>query len=95
MKALSDKELENIKAFVRATDYLSVAQLYLKDNPLLREKLTMEHIKPNVVGHWGTAPGQNFIYAHLNRIIKKYKLDMIYGSGPGHGGQAMVANTYL
>lgn len=95
MKALSDKELENIKAFVRATDYLSVAQLYLKDNPLLREKLTMEHIKPNVVGHWGTAPGQNFIYAHLNRIIKKYKLDMIYVSGPGHGGQAMVANTYL
>ena len=95
MKALSDKELENIKAFVRATDDLSVAQLYLKDNPLLREKLTMEHIKPNVVGHWGTAPGQNFIYAHLNRIIKKYKLDMIYVSGPGHGGQAMVANTYL
>lgn len=95
MKALSDKELKNIKAFVRATDYLSVAQLYLKDNPLLREKLTMEHIKPNVVGHWGTAPGQNFIYAHLNRIIKKYKLDMIYVSGPGHGGQAMVANTYL
>ena len=95
MKALSDKELENIKAFVRATDYLSVAQLYLKDNPLLREKLTMEHIKPNVVGHWGTAPGQNFIYAHLNRIIKKYKLDMIYVSGPGHGGQAMIANTYL
>lgn len=95
MKALSDKELENIKAFVRATDYLSVAQLYLKDNPLLKEKLTMEHIKPNVVGHWGTAPGQNFIYAHLNRIIKKYKLDMIYVSGPGHGGQAMVANTYL
>ena len=95
MKALSDKELENIKAFVRATDYLSVAQLYLKDNPLLREKLTMEHIKPTVVGHWGTAPGQNFIYAHLNRIIKKYKLDMIYVSGPGHGGQAMVANTYL
>lgn len=95
MKALSDKELENIKAFVRATDYLSVAQLYLKDNPLLREKLTMEHIKPNVVGHWGTAPGQNFIYAHLNRVIKKYKLDMIYVSGPGHGGQAMVANTYL
>ena len=95
MKVLSDKELENIKAFVRATDYLSVAQLYLKDNPLLREKLTMEHIKPNVVGHWGTAPGQNFIYANLNRIIKKYKLDMIYVSGPGHGGQAMVANTYL
>ena len=95
MKVLSDKELNDIKAFVRATDYLSVAQLYLKDNPLLKEKLTLEHIKPNVVGHWGTAPGQNFIYAHLNRIIKKNKLDMIYVSGPGHGGQAMVANTYL
>lgn len=95
MKVLSDKELKDIKAFVRATDYLSVAQLYLKDNPLLKEKLTLEHIKPNVVGHWGTAPGQNFIYAHLNRIIKKNKLDMIYVSGPGHGGQAMVANTYL
>ena len=95
MRTLSDKELRNIKAFVRATDYLSVAQLYLKDNPLLKEKLTLEHIKPNVVGHWGTAPGQNFVYAHLNRIIKKYKLDMIYVSGPGHGGQAMIANTYL
>ncbi len=95
MKVLSDKELKDIKAFVRATDYLSVAQLYLKDNPLLKEKLTLKHIKPNVVGHWGTAPGQNFIYAHLNRIIKKNKLDMIYVSGPGHGGQAMVANTYL
>lgn len=95
MKVLSDKELKDIKAYVRATDYLSVAQLYLKDNPLLKEKLTLEHIKPNVVGHWGTAPGQNFVYAHLNRIIKKYKLDMIYVSGPGHGGQAMVANTYL
>ena len=95
MRTLSDKELRNIKAFVRATDYLSVAQLYLKDNPLLKEKLTLEHIKPNVVGHWGTAPGQNFVYAHLNRIIKKYKLDMIYVSGPGHGGQAMIANTNL
>ena len=95
MRTLSDKELRNIKAFVRATDYLSVAQLYLKDNPLLKEKLTLEHIKPNVVGHWGTAPGQNFVYAHLNRIIKKYNLDMIYISGPGHGGQAMIANSYL
>ena len=95
MKTLSDKELKNINAYLRAVNYLSVGQLYLKDNPLLREKLTLDQIKPNVVGHWGTAPGQNFVYVHLNRIIKKYNLDMIYISGPGHGGQAMVANTYL
>lgn len=95
MKTLSDKELKNINAYLRAANYLSVGQLYLKDNPLLRKKLTLDQIKPNVVGHWGTAPGQNFVYVHLNRIIKKYNLDMIYISGPGHGGQAMVANTYL
>ena len=95
MKTLSDRELKNINAYLRAANYLSVGQLYLKDNPLLREKLTLDQIKPNVVGHWGTAPGQNFVYVHLNRIIKKYNLDMIYISGPGHGGQAMVANTYL
>lgn len=95
MKTLNDNELYKIDAYFRATNYLSLGQLYLKDNPLLKEPLTMEHIKPNVVGHWGTAPGQNFIYVHLNRIIKKHKLNMIYVSGPGHGGQAMVANTYL
>lgn len=95
MKTLSDRELKNINAYLRAANYLSVGQLYLKDNPLLKEKLTLDQIKPNVVGHWGTAPGQNFVYVHLNRIIKKYNLDMIYISGPGHGGQAMVANTYL
>lgn len=95
MKTLSDRKLKNINAYLRAANYLSVGQLYLKDNPLLREKLTLDQIKPNVVGHWGTAPGQNFVYVHLNRIIKKYNLDMIYISGPGHGGQAMVANTYL
>ncbi|MBQ7140625.1 MAG: phosphoketolase family protein [Bacilli bacterium] len=87
--------LEKMDMFFRATNYLSVAQLYLLDNPLLRRKLTINDVKPNVVGHWGTAPGQNFIYLHLNRIIKKYDLNMIYISGPGHGGQAMVANTYL
>ena len=65
------------------------------DNPLLKRKLSLKDIKPNVVGHWGTAPGQNFIYVHLNRVIKKYDLNMIYISGPGHGGQAMVANTYI
>lgn len=95
MKTLSDIELKRIDAYYRACNYLSVGQLYLKDNPLLKEKLTLDHIKPNVVGHWGTAPGQNFVYVHLNRIIKNNKLDMIYISGPGHGGQAMVANTYL
>ncbi len=95
MKALNEKELKNIDAYFRAANYLSVAQLYLKDNPLLKERLTLDHIKPNVVGHWGTAPGQNFIYVHLNRIIKKNKLDMIYVSGPGHGGQSIVSNVYL
>ncbi len=88
-------ELKKIDAYWRAANYLSVGQLYLLDNPLLKRKLELSDIKPNVVGHWGTAPGQNFIYVHLNRIIKKYDLDMIYISGPGHGGQAMVANTYL
>ena len=95
MRALNDSELRKIDAYFRATNYLSVGQLYLKDNPLLKEKLTLDHIKPNVVGHWGTAPGQNFIYVHLNRIIKKNKLNMIYISGPGHGGQAIVSNVYL
>lgn len=88
-------EFEKMDAYFRAANYLSLGQLYLKDNPLLKEPLTLEHIKPNVVGHWGTAPGQNFVYVHLNRIIKKYDLDMIYISGPGHGGQAIVSNTYL
>ncbi len=95
MKTLSDSELNKMDAYFRATNYLSVGQLYLKDNPLLKEKLTLDHIKPNVVGHWGTAPGQNFIYVHLNRIIKKNKLNMIYISGPGHGGQSIVSNVYL
>ena len=88
-------EFEKMDAYFRACNYLSLGQLYLKDNPLLKRPLTLDDIKPNVVGHWGTAPGQNFVYTHLNRIIKKYDLDMIYISGPGHGGQAMVSNTYL
>lgn len=95
MKVLSKEELINIDGYFRAANYLSVTQLYLLDNPLLKRKLSINDIKPNVVGHWGTAPGQNFIYVHLNRIIKKYNLKMIYISGPGHGGQAMVANNYL
>jgi len=95
MKTIKENEIMKIDAYFRATNYLSLGQLYLKDNPLLKKPLELEHIKPNVVGHWGTAPGQNFVYVHLNRIIKKYDLNMIYVSGPGHGGQAMVANTYL
>ncbi|MCM1370788.1 MAG: phosphoketolase family protein [Clostridium sp.] len=92
---LSNEELEKIDKYFRAANYLSVGQLYLLDNPLLREPLKISDIKKNVVGHWGTVPGQNFIYAHLNRIINKYDLNMIYVSGPGHGGNAIVANTYL
>ena len=95
MPVLSRDELKLMDEYFRVLNYLSVAQLYLLDNPLLRRKLSINDVKPNVVGHWGTAPGQNFIYMHLNRAIKKYNLKMIYISGPGHGGQAMVANNYL
>jgi xylulose-5-phosphate/fructose-6-phosphate phosphoketolase len=87
--------LSRIDAYWRAANYLSVGQIYLLDNPLLREPLRIEHIKPRLLGHWGTTPGQNFAYVHLNRVIKEYDLDMIYISGPGHGGPALVANTYL
>ena len=82
-------------AYWRAANYLSVGQIYLCDNPLLREPLNLAHVKRMLLGHWGTTPGQNFIYTHLNRIIKKYDVDMIYMSGPGHGGPAVVGNTYL
>ena len=92
---LNEKELHDLQAWWRASNYLAAGQLYLLDNPLLREPLKPEHIKRKIVGHWGTVPGQNFIYTHLNRVIKKYDLDMIYLSGPGHGGNAMVAQTYL
>lgn len=92
---MENKELKKIDAYWRAANYLSACQLYLLDNPLLRRKLSLRDIKPKIVGHWGTTPGQNFIYAHLNRVIKKYDLNMIYISGPGHGGQAVVSNTYL
>jgi xylulose-5-phosphate/fructose-6-phosphate phosphoketolase len=92
---LSREELYKIDAYFRAANYLSAAQLYLYKNPLLKKELTVDDIKPKLVGHWGTVPGQNFIYTHLNRIINKYDLNMIYISGPGHGGNAMVAQTYL
>ncbi len=84
-----------VDAWWRAANYLSVGQIYLYDNPLLKEPLSVDHIKPRLLGHWGTTPGQNFIYAHLNRIIKERNVNMIYISGPGHGGPAVVANTYL
>src|SRR5499433_1494064 len=89
------EELKKLDAYWRAANYLSVGQIYLYDNPLLKEPLTKEHVKPRLLGHWGTTPGLNFIYAHLNRVIKKYDLDMIYITGPGHGGPGLVANTYL
>jgi len=87
--------LRKIDAYWRAANYLSVGQLYLRHNPLLREPLQIEHVKSMLLGHWGTTPGQNFIYTHLNRVIKRFDLDMIYISGPGHGGPAVVASTYL
>jgi xylulose-5-phosphate/fructose-6-phosphate phosphoketolase len=93
--ALSEKEAALIDAYWRAANYLSVGQIYLFDNPLLREPLREEHVKPRLLGHWGTTPGLNFIYAHLNRLIKKLDLDMIYVTGPGHGGPGLVANAYL
>ena len=94
-KALSVKERAAIDAYWRAANYLSVGQIYLYDNPLLKQPLTKEHIKPRLLGHWGTTPGLNFIYVHLNRVIKKHDLDMIYITGPGHGGPGLVANAYL
>lgn len=94
-EALSANDLIRIDAYWRAANYLSVGQIYLLDNPLLRDPLTAEHVKPRLLGHWGTTPGLNFIYAHMNRVIKRDDLDCIFVCGPGHGGPAMVANTYL
>ena len=92
---LCQEMLDKINAYWRAANYLSAGQLYLLDNPLLKEPLTMDQIKKKIVGHWGTVPGQNFVYVHCNRVIKRYDLDMILLSGPGHGGNFMIANTYL
>ncbi len=94
-RPLSQDLLSKMNAYWRAANYLSVGQIYLYDNPLLKEPLSLSHVKPSVVGHWGTTPGQNFIYVHLNRIIREYDLDMFYIAGPGHAGPALVANTYL
>ncbi|MCC3447542.1 MAG: phosphoketolase family protein [Microcoleus sp. PH2017_39_LGB_O_B] len=95
LKPLSDSELGKINAYWRSANYLSVGQIYLLDNPLLKEPLKLEHVKPRLLGHWGTTPGLNFIYVHLNRVIKAQDLNAIYIAGPGHGGPGLVANTYL
>src|SRR5437868_5555698 len=92
---LSGEELRKMHAYWRAANYLSVGQIYLMDNPLLKEPLELKHVKPRLLGHWGTTSGQNFLYVHLNRVIKENDLNMLYVSGPGHGGPALVANTYL
>lgn len=92
---LTSEELKNLDAYWRATNYLSVGQIYLLDNPLLKEPLTLQHVKKRLLGHWGTTPGLNFIYVHLNRLIKLYDLNMLFMAGPGHGGPGIVANTYL
>ncbi len=94
-RTLAPDLLRRMNAYWRAANYLSVGQIYLYDNPLLKLPLESSHVKPTLLGHWGTTPGQNFIYVHLNRVIKKYDLDMIYVAGPGHGGPALVGNTYL
>ncbi len=94
-RPLSRDLLRKMNAYWRAANYLSVGQIYLYDNPLLKEPLKLKHVKPRLLGHWGTTPGLNFIYVHLNRIINKYDLNMIYVTGPGHGGPGLVANTYL
>ena len=94
-QALSDQQRDLMDAYWRAANYLSVGQIYLFDNPLLREPLAKEHIKPRLLGHWGTTPGLNFVYVHLNRLIRQHELDMIYVTGPGHGGPGLVANAYL
>ncbi len=95
MATLSPELLRRMDAYWRAANYLSVGQIYLFGNPLLREPLTLAHVKPRLLGHWGTTPGQNFVYVHLNRLITEHDLDVFYVSGPGHGGPALVANTYL
>ena len=94
-KPLSSDMLRKMNAYWHAANYLSVGQIYLYDNPLLKKPLTLDHVKPRLLGHWGTTPGLNFIYVHLNRLINKYDLNVIYITGPGHGGPGLVANTYL
>jgi xylulose-5-phosphate/fructose-6-phosphate phosphoketolase len=94
-ETMTQPELQKMDAYWRASNYLAAGRLYLLDNPLLRRPLNREDVKRKIVGHWGTVPGQNFVYVHLNRIIKKYDQDLILISGPGHGGNFFVANAYL
>src|SRR5215470_10030094 len=94
-QTLSADELRKVHAYWRAANFISVGQIYLYANPLLREPLSLKHVKPRLLGHWGTTPGLNFIYVHLNRLIQQHDLNLIYIAGPGHGGPALVANTYL
>ncbi|MFQ5787821.1 MAG: phosphoketolase, partial [Thermodesulfobacteriota bacterium] len=95
MAKLSEDLLNRIHMYWRAANYLSVGQIYLRENPLLRELLNVDHIKPRLLGHFGTSPGLNLIYVHLNRLIRETDANVIYIAGPGHGGPALVANTYL
>ena len=93
MTTIADATLETIDSWWRAANYLTVGQIYLQDNPLLREPLRPEHIKPRLLGHWGTSPGLNLVYAHLNRVIRERGLDVLFLAGPGHGGPAVLANV--
>ena len=92
---LTEQEVDRMNAYWRAANYLSVGQIYLKDNPLLERPLSLEDVKPRLLGHWGTTPGLNFLYVHWNRIIRERDLNMMFVIGPGHGGPGIVANTYL
>src|SRR5687767_16036083 len=94
-RELSKEELDGIDRYWRAANYLSVGQIYLLDNPLLTQPLAAEHVKPRLLGHWGTTPGLNLLYAHLNRVITQRDADVIFITGPGHGGPGLVANAYL
>src|SRR3954449_5076388 len=94
-ETLSSDDLSLIDSYWRAANYLSVGQIYLLDNPLLAEPLAAEHVKPRLLGHWGTTPGLNLLYAHLNRLIREQDAELMYVIGPGHGGPAIVANAYL
>src|SRR5215218_1136578 len=93
--ALDDAELDALVGYWEAANYLTAAQIYLRDNPLLREPLAPEHIKPRLLGHWGTSPGLNLVYAQLNRLIRRTGQQVLYVAGPGHGGPAVIANVYL
>src|SRR3954467_829072 len=95
MPALTDSELDGLNSYWEAANYLTVAQIYLQANPLLREPLSPAHIKPRLLGHWGTSPGLSLLYAHLNRAIRRTGTDVLYVAGPGHGGPAILANLYL